>query len=393
MEIHHWKRETYYIHLEDPEEFKKWVEQIRTCCWRVEGFKNKDPVHTVAYQKAIADTRNKLGRWGYWSYGGTEEQVLSDLIAEEIDWTIMGRVYSKIQGPWSVRWAIRNQVLKAIDKMVMAAVTPAWKAMDTTVTQLRPQIEPKIKEGVEPIGKLKREMMDKVKDQVMSIIKPALEEKVVPHLSKIVDVIRSPMTEAFGDSYKLYDNEAIAKYEVKPTADENKKNFRDLDYFPHSWKMYDITRQADAMYDPLWALNIIFTEIYPWSLIWSAHDTLRGTMDNAIYTYQQKLLEAIEKGEEKDMKALSDNIRNMVLADYQHDGKLATTIYFREILKEIVMPPFNAVVIPLSGAILDPMNDQIPDPMKQFLDLNDMFQDILNGVIDDSIDVCLGGSK
>jgi len=54
-----------------------------------------------------------LGRWGYWSYGGNEEQILSDLIADQIEWVVMGRVYSKInQGPWQVRNAVRNQVLR-----------------------------------------------------------------------------------------------------------------------------------------------------------------------------------------------------------------------------------------------------------------------------------------
>lgn len=391
MELHHHRRETFYVHVDDADEFKKWVEQMRTCAWRVFGFKNKDEVHKKAFEQAIADSRMKLGRWGYWSYGGTEEQVLSDLIAEEIDWTIMGRVYSKITGPWSVRWAIRNQVLKAIDKMVLAAVTPAWKGMSSAVEQLRPQIEPKIKEIVEPIGKAKLEVLTKVKDAVMSILTPALKEHVVPHLSKVMEVIQSPMADAFKDAYKLYDSEAIAKFEPKATADENKKAFRDLDYFPHSWKMYDITRQVDVMYDPLWALNIIFKDIYPWSLIWTAHDVLRGKMDNAIYTYEQKLLEAQEKGEEKDIKACSDSVKDMVLADFQHDGKLATTLYYRDILKAIVMPPFNSVVFPLAEAALEPLNSVIPEPMKQFLDLNDMFQTIVIGVIEDSIQVVLEG--
>jgi len=81
----------------------------------------------------------------------------------------------------------------------------------------------------------------------------------------------------------------------------------------------------------------------------------------------------------------------MVLADFQHDGKLATVLYFRDILKQVVMPPFNAVVFPLAGVLLDPLNDQIPEPMKQFLDLNDMFQTVVNGVIEDSIQVVLEG--
>jgi len=392
MELHHSRRQTYYIHVADDDEFKKWVEQLRTCAWRAYGFKNKDEVHIAAFEAAIRETRYKLGRWGYWSYGGTEEQILSDLIADELDWTVMGKIYSKLNGSWTVRNAVRNQVLKTIDKLVLAAVTPAWKAMDATVKELRPKIEPKIKPLIEPVGKAKLEMMTKIKDACMSVINPILKEHVVPHLSKIVEVIQSPMTEAFSDSLKYFDEEVIGKFEVKGTVDENKKEFTKLDWFPYSWKMYDITRKTDVMYDPLWALHIIFEDIYPWSLIWTAHDELRSKMDNAIYTFEQKLIEE-QSGEQKDMKACVDKVKHLVLADYQHDGNLAKMIYYRDILKQIVMPPFNKLVFPAAEALLEPLNAVIPEPVKEFLDINEMFQRIVESIIEESIQTVLAGAK
>jgi hypothetical protein len=304
----------------------------------------------------------------------------------------MGKVYSKLNGSWTVRNAVRNQVIKAIDKMVLAAVTPAWKAMDATVKELRPKIEPKIKPLIEPVGKAKLEMMTKIKDACMSVINPILKEHVVPHLSKIVEVIQSPMTEAFSDSLKYFDEEVIGKFEVKGTVDENKKEFTKLDWFPYSWKMYDITRKTDVMYDPLWALHIIFEDIYPWSLIWTAHDELRSKMDNAIYTFEQKLIEE-QSGEQKDMKACVDKVKHLVLADYQHDGNLAKMIYYRDILKQIVMPPFNKLVFPAAEALLEPLNAVIPEPVKEFLDINEMFQRIVESIIEESIQTVLAGAK
>jgi len=392
MELHHSRRQTYYINVPDAEEFKKWVQQMRTCAWRAYGYNNKDPVHVAAFECAIRETRYKLGRWGYWSYGGTEEQILSDLISDEIDWTVMGKVYSKLNGSWTVRNAVRNQVIKAIDKMVLAGVTPAWKAMETTVKELRPKIEPKIKEIVDPIGKAKLEVMTKIKDACMSVINPLLKEHVVPHLSKVVACIQSPMVDAFNESYKLFDEEIIGKFSPKDSVEENKKEFRNLDYFPHSWKFYTVTQKTDVMYDPLWALHIVFDGIYPWSLIWTAHDTLREKLDNAIYTYEQKLLEAQGK-EEKDMKACSDKMKALVLDDFKHDGTQARVLYYRDIIKEIVMPPFNKLVFPAVETILEPLNSAIPEPMQQFLDINEMFQRIVEGIIEDSISTVLSDTK
>lgn len=314
------------------------------------------------------------------------------MIADELDYDIMGRIYSKIVGPWQVRNAVRNQVLKVIDKMVIAAVTPAWKGMSSTVEALRPKIEPKIQETVGPIGELQGKLIDAIKNACLSVITPAMDEHVIPHLAKILAVIQSPVAEAFDESYRLFDSEVISKFEPKDDVESNKKEFHKMDSFPWSWKMYDCTRKVDEMYEPLWALNIVFPDIWPWSLIWHAHDHLKHKMDNAIYTFEQKLIEAQEKGE-KDMKGCTDVTKHAVLADYHNDGNLQRVIYFRHLLKRIIMPPLNKVLGPLSDNLLGPINDTIPGPMQELIDIQDMFQQVVEGIVDGTIDNALSKSN
>jgi len=392
MELYHGRRQTYYINVGSEEEFKKWVEQMRSCAWRAYGLKNQDEIHKHAFHKAVRATRWKLGRWGYWSYGGTEEEILSDIISDQLDYAIMGRIYSKIVGPWQVRNTLRNQVLKIFDKLTLAAVTPAWKAMESAVNEIRKKIEPKVAELADPVGKAQLEIITKIKDGAMSIIDPILKDKVAPHLRKVVECIQSPMTDAFDESYRLFDAEFVGKFEPKATAEENKVAFRDLDYYPYSWKMWDVTRKVDVMYDPLWALNVVFSDIYPWSSIWTAHDLVRKTMDNAIYTYQVRLLEAMEKGE-KDTRSLSDRLRAEVLADYRSDANQARVFYYRDIIKKIVMPPFSSLVYPPCEAILEPITSLIPEPLADVIDINNMFERVVEGIIDDSIATVLSDVK
>ncbi len=75
----------------------------------------------------------------------------------------------------------------------MAAVTPAWKAMEKAVHELRPTAESTLKEKLTPLFDAQNEIMEKMKDGVMSIIDPLLKEKVSPHISKIVEIIQSPV--------------------------------------------------------------------------------------------------------------------------------------------------------------------------------------------------------
>jgi len=66
--------------------------------------------------------------------------------------------------------------------------------------------------------------------------------------------------------------------------------------------------------------------------------------------------------------------------------KTKTIAWYCEILKAIVMPPFNAVANPATDAVLGPINDAIPDPMKQFIDIQQLFSDMVESIIDACIE-------
>jgi len=264
--------------------------------------------------------------------------------------------------------------------------------MAQTVETLRPQIEPKIKELVDPIGKAEGELIEQIKNGAMSVINPLLEQHVTPHLSKIMEIIQSPMTEAYDESYKMFE-EQIAKFDVKGPRDDLVKSFRTLDYVPRSWDMYHATRKIDILYEPLWALNVIFPEIYPWGLIYRGHDDIRTTMDNAMYTYEQKLLTGSEGNDAALTKDLSEKSKAETLEDFKFDGKLKTIEWYCGLMKTVVMPPFNGLVIPACKAILSPIADAIPEPMKQFIDIDQLFDDMINSIIDASIETVVSSGQ
>jgi len=224
--------------------------------------------------------------------------------------------------------------------------------------------------------------MDKIKNAVMSVLDPLIEQHINPHLGKIMEIIQSPMTEAYDESYNLFQQQ-IYKFEVKNPKDEMVKGFKNLDWFKSSWDMYNSTRKIDILYDPLWALHIVFADIYPWGMIYRGHDDIRRTMDNAMYTFESKLLKSHEENEASlnEGKALADRFKMEVLEDYKFDAKLRTVEWYTHVLKSIIMPPFEAVAGPATDALLSPLSDAIPEPMKQFIDPQQMFTDLLNSIV------------
>jgi len=299
------------------------------------------------------------------------------MIVDQLDWVIMGRIYGKIVGPYIVRNKVRSLVIKTLDGMVGAAVTPAWAAMAKVVDELRPKIEPALRELGEPLGKLEAELIAKIKDGVMSIISPILAEHVTPHLGKAVSVIKSPMVEAFDDAYRIFDEHVHKQDEHLVDVAGKDKAYNHLNWVPYSYEMWRSTDKIDVMYEPLWDLRLIFSDIYPWSLIWKGRDLLRGFTDNAVYTYQQRL-----NAEAAVNVETSHHVLKSVMEDFHFDGHLGTRNYYATILKEIIMPPFNALVRPACKAILEPIADLVPEPMKDFVDVMKLFDDVLHQIID-----------
>jgi len=287
-----------------------------------------------------------------------------------------------MQGPWMIRSKVRDQVLKFLDTMISAAVTPAWAAMSKTVEELRPKLEPTIAKAVDPLGKQKAELIEKIKEACLSIINPIVDQHVLPHLTKILEVIKSPVVAGYEAAAGLLD-EQLKKFAEKFKPEEPTAHFKDLDQWSRWswWEARPATEKFDVMYDPLWILREIFPDISPWSSIYNGQDQLRKLLDNAIWTYQLEIKKAVE---EKNGSP-TDTAKAAVLERWHSDVKIATFLFYLKIFKDIIMPAFNKLVNPACKAVLDPINSLIPDAFKQLIDINDMFDKLLNGIIDDTI--------
>jgi len=382
FEVHHPRRRSYFIEASTPEEKKEWMAMFRTVCWYAWGLQNRDPVHVMAFECAVRETRWNLGRWGYWGGQGSEAQILSDLIGDELEYATIGKVMSKLSGPWIIRSKVRDQTLKIIDTMVSAAVTPAWTAMNKTVEELRPKIEPTIATSVDPIGKQKAELNNKLKDGCLGIINPLLDQHVTPHLSKILDIIKSPVVGGYETAAQLLETQ-FTQFAGKFNASQPEANFRDLDYWARWswWEARAATEKFEVMYEPLWALREIFSGIYPWSSIYNGQDALRKMLDNAVWTYQLELKKAVAENNATPC----DTAKQVTLDKFREDAKIATFLFYLGLFKAVIMPALVQLVVPACKAIIEPLASIIPDLLKQFIDPNDMFDKLLNGIVDDAI--------
>lgn len=77
--------------------------------------------------------------------------------------------------------------------------------------------------------------------------------------------------------------------------------------------------------------------------------------------------------------------RDETLEKMKHDCKLATGLYFKDIIGTLVMPPFEEEVIPRCQSLAEPVQSMVPDALTDFISLPDMIEEIITGIVEDSI--------
>jgi len=256
--------------------------------------------------------------------------------------------------------------------------------MSSSVEEIRTKIEPTIKDSIDPIAKAKQEIVDKISEAVMGTVTPLVEQHVTPHIGKLVEIISAPFVGGYDESHGIF-HEAVKKFTDSVDLKNLSKGFGEFDSTGRNyWTMRAATSKLDVMYEPLWALRDIFSEISPWGLIWRGQDQMRKKMDNAIYTFEERLKKKVEENAEAGKEVIED-VKNSVMEDFKFDSILHKIAYFLEIIKDIVMPPLNKVLHPAVKAILEPLESAIPDAVKQFIDINDEFEHIVNNIVDGCI--------
>lgn len=380
LEIYHWRRRCYYITCENQEEFDSWVRTFRECCWENKGLKNQDWVHVRAFTRAVRETRWRLGRWGYWGFGGSEEQILCDLVADQIEYAVMGPIWSKLTGPYFIRNQITKRIQATIDTSVMLAVKPAWTAMAKAAEQLRPVIKPQLDKVGATLGETEEKIKATIKEAVLPIVNPVMDEHVKPHVQKILDLIRVPMQEAFNGSIDIWMSMSLDYIkEVK----KDKEGFMNYTYpinrpLWHTWRAKDA---LDQCYDPLYLLNVVFPQIWPSSVIYEGKRHIDRAIDSACYSYYNRMLALLEK----DPNAVdnhNEQLRAQILEQLREDSKLWSMIWYNKALKLIIMPALDKVLTPLVDKVLSPIDEKVPEAMKKIIDIRSLFKEIVNELVD-----------
>ncbi|XP_027056438.1 PH domain-containing protein DDB_G0267786-like [Pocillopora damicornis] len=396
FEVSHSRRRSYLITAENDEDKHAWIEAFKVCCRKAEGLKSEDAVGRAAFKVALWKT--------YWRYRveGTEEQVLSDILVDRINYRVMSDVYAEIRGGWTMKQKIREQVVKTLDSLVMAMVIPSWKGMQESSQQMKTALEPTIKDKKDELAAVQRKVMWDLSELLKSTVEKVLKD-MEETMKEMSNLLRTRMEQGLAELRKIFIKKIDEVIEKAKNTNEIEASlpsfFQTLDRAPRSLSvLYDalvcirfVSALHEKFHERINKLNgHLVTDI--------GSDKLAQLLDSAMFTFEERLNEGISgtdaKANGETAADIMKVVKEEVLLKYDEDQKVVLEEYLMESMLCMLVPHTHSFTDEVCKPMIKPVESSIPDPLRQAISLNDKYDTYVETSLRDTIKkVCgIGGS-
>ncbi len=70
------------------------------------------------------------------------------------------------------------------------------------------------------------------------------------------------------------------------------------------------------------------------------------------------------------MVAHSKTAKEDAIAEFSQDSAVASVDFLNEVVRIVVLPPFQESLSPLAPTLLTPLQNTVPEPLREFVDLH-----------------------
>lgn len=334
----------------------------------------------VALSKTFAKLPRSMSRLWWWTDNGTESEMITDAILEQVWSPIRDDMLSDLAGmPVSIRLSTLYKITGVVQTTINTMVAPAWKQIQSTTETVGSKVEPIIRQGTEPIFKLKIEAKEKIRGAIVKPVGDVLSKFVTPFLKPILDAFNKPIKEAFQNGRYLFETKVI----IASLPDDETARNTVLDALPRSWDVvHDAIHASYDVIEPLKQLKSISEEIfdemdaYAYRAI--AEEYILTTLDAALNTLEIKINELGKSGAEKN--------KEFILRDYDHDTAVNLSTMSTIIIKDLLLGHVKKGLAPVVEPIFEQFNSIIPEDMQDFVSIDNLYEEVLDLLVGEPIE-------
>jgi len=366
--------ETDDMDKSNSEEKQALVDFMKTCASNADP-RDKGTTPGKAFEDTCNELPSKVEVLANWTDNGTESEMLVDLLLEVCLTELRDAILKDLTGPMTLRVKMWYKTLKVLETTLSKLMEVGWAALQNAIETLREKIDPIIRQGISKILALKMAVEQKVKALVIDKLGEMLGKYVTPFIQPLLLAFEKPLSNSFKAARVLLQEKIIlSELGTDPAARNATLDKISRDRMIKKTLCEPLSELTESL-EQLKSINEfskkVFESVEPEALRVSAETLLMETVDAAIYTLEKRL----EAGESQD------TLLEEVLKDFDYDVIIARATYVKEVVWNIFTSAFKKLIAPVTDPIIQNVSNAIPEEMSQFLDIQKIFNELVDTFI------------
>ena len=400
LECYHPFRRRFLMKVENEAEFKLWADVLEKCCESADGRKIvDDEVALASYDEAFDETRSPLSVPYYQTFGGSEEDRITDLLMMHVKRVHLTPIFAGLQAPSaSLRVTLHGKVIDVVRGIVSGAATAAWRAVYGATQASRPKIEEALGKVVDPIRTTEATLTEKGTEKTLGAINPVREKALNPLSSLLVKVVLGDTVKSYSAVEKIFRERTDAYIEkCAGKADALDANFDSLKSEARYRNVMDPSFSClGSLLSPLPELvakipgvgGEITGVVDKVAEVLSLRDYVYGTEDSlsvitkqAFFTFKEDAKRIA--GEGKSVQDAAIDAQKATLEKFRHDANLDITGRLRAFLGGGIGSVVKDQLLSLCAPLVEPLDSVIPEAVREFVSASKILDKILENVVSD----------
>ncbi|XP_071622628.1 protein Niban 2 [Heliangelus exortis] len=372
----------YYFCVMTGKEQEKWRAVFQDCVRHCNnGISEDSKVEAPAFTDAIRMYRQSKEQYGTWDMlCGTETQVLSNLVMEELLPELRSNIGPRLKGKAQERQRTWIQISDAVYRMVYEQTKAQYDAAMAKCEEERAQMESTIRTDMDQIITSKEHLASKIRAFVLPKAEICVRNHVQPYIPSILEALMTPTSQGFAEVREVFFKEVtdmnmnVINEGGLEKLSEYMEKLSHLAF--HPVKMQSCYEKMDHL--KLEGLQQRFDVSSTSVFKQRAQIHMRQQMDDAVYTFETLLHQELGKlqGKEDLCKSIQ-RILERVLKKYDYDSSTVRKKFFREALLQITIPFLLKKLAPTCKGELAKFQELIFEDFANFILVENTYEEVV----------------
>ncbi|KAM7401358.1 hypothetical protein PAMA_005516 [Pampus argenteus] len=380
-----------YLHLpymghtcflfQQEEERDHFLSALKTCIRHC----NLDPWYdssykSQAYIRALRLYRQNKGCYESWEILlGTEEQVLTSQVMDEVLPWLQSQLQSKVKGKKAERIRQWLATVQATYTLVLEQVTASLKTLREECQQIASKNQALIRSHLDQIMSSHCFLEEKVRACICEEAEKVCNESVAPYLSSILEALTGNISAGIqGMQHTLHIQMDTAFTHTKGETEETKKALSTL-------CLYHCFQQVENLTENLQDLKQRFGLSSAQRLVHSVHLEMEQLMDSAVYTLEL-FLQSSARLQPVQVPVKMERAKERVLKQLDYDSRVVQRRLYQGALLEITWPALTKGMDSKWKSEFQQFEQYIFSDYSNFILVQNVYDDVLRNILSKEIE-------